>query len=95
MNRRSEELALKKELIRLRLNSHRLEIAADMATLRNPLRNAAISGSVLRLLRSHPILVTGTSALLTRVPRLGLLIKLAGAALAAWQVAQFIRALRR
>lgn len=91
----SENLALKKELLRLRLDAHRLEIATDIAALRNPLRSAAIGGSLVRLLRSHPILVSGASALLSRVPKLGFAIKVAAAGMAIWQLIKLINAFRR
>lgn len=88
-------LALKKELLLLRLEQHRLEIESDIHTLKNPMRNVAIGGSLLKLLRSHPIIMTGASALIARVPRLGLLIKLAGAGIAIWQVLQLARSFKR
>jgi hypothetical protein len=91
----SHHLALKKQLLLLRLESHRLEIEADMHALRNPVRNIAIGGGLLKLLRSHPIIVTAASALVARVPRLGLLIKLVGAGLAVWQGVQMAREWKR
>jgi hypothetical protein len=95
MSRSPENLLLRKQLLLLRLESHRLEIEADLHALRNPARNVVIGGSLLKLLRSHPILVTGASALLARVPRLGLLVKLVGAGVAVWQVIVLIRTWKR
>jgi hypothetical protein len=88
---KSEELALRKELLALRLEANRLEIASELATLRHPLRNAAIGASVLKLLRSHPIIVTGASALIARIPRLGLVAKLGAGLIAAWQALKLYR----
>jgi hypothetical protein len=95
MSRSSEQLALKKQLLLLRLESHRLEIEADVYALKNPVRNIAIGGGLLKLLRSHPILMTGASAILARIPRLGLLVKLIGAGMAVWQTMQMVRAWKR
>jgi len=90
-----EQLALRKELLCLRLEGHRLEIASELAILRNPLRNAAIGASVLKLLRSHPIIITGVSALIARMPRLGLVATLGTGLIAAWQVLKLYRVWRR
>lgn len=87
----TENLALKKQLLLLRLESHRLEIEADVQALKNPMRNVAVGGSLIKLLRSHPILMTGVSAIISRVPRLGLLIKIVGAGMAVWQLLQVLR----
>jgi hypothetical protein len=95
MSRSSEQLTLKKQLLLLRLESHRLEIEADVYALKNPVRNIAIGGGLLKLLRSHPILMTGASAILARIPRLGLLVKLIGAGMAVWQTMQMVRAWKR
>jgi hypothetical protein len=85
VSRKSEELELRKELLSLRLEAHRLDIASGIATLKNPLRNAAVGAGILRLLRTHPIIITGASALIARMPRLGFIAKLGAGALAAWQ----------
>ncbi len=87
--------ALRKQLLLLRLESHRLEIEADVHALKNPVRHIAIGGGLLKLLRSHPILMTGASAILARIPRLGLLVKLIGAGMAVWQTMQMVRAWKR
>jgi hypothetical protein len=91
----SHQLTLKKQLLLLRLESYRLEIEADVHALKNPVRNIAIGGGFLKILRSHPIILTIASALVARVPRLGLLIKLAGAGLAVWQGVQMVREWKR
>jgi hypothetical protein len=95
VSRKSEELALRRELVSLRLEAHRLEIATGIATLRNPLRNAAIGASILKLLRTHPIIITGASAMLARMPRLGLIARLGAGALAAWQALKLLRRWRK
>jgi hypothetical protein len=95
VSRKSEELALRRELVSLRLEAHRLEIATGIATLRNPLRNAAIGASILKLLRTHPIIITGASAMLARMPRLGLIARLGAGALAAWQALKLVRRWRK
>ena len=95
MSERSQDLALRKELVLLRLEAHRLEIATGIATLRSPLRNAAIGASILRLLRTHPVIITGASALVSRVPRLGFVAKLGAGLLAAWQTIRLYRLWRR
>lgn len=87
----SEQLALRKELLRLQLETHRLELEADVETLRHPLRKAAIGASVLQLLRTHPVFVTAAGALLTRIPRLGFAAKVAAGCVAAWQAIKLIR----
>jgi hypothetical protein len=92
---KSDDLALRKELLCLRLEAHRLEIVSELATLRSPLRNAAIGASVLKLLRSHPIIVTGLSALIARMPRLGLVAKLGAGLIAAWQALKLYRLWRK
>jgi threonine/homoserine/homoserine lactone efflux protein len=94
MNSKSHQLALRKQLLLLKLQSHRMEIDIDMAALRNPMRNAAIGGGVFQLLRAHPIFISAASALLTRIPKLGLIVKLAGAALGGWQFYKMLRAWR-
>ena len=91
MSGKSEELALRRELLSLRLEAHRLEIASGIATLKNPLRNAAIGAGIFKLLRTHPIIITGASALIARVPRLGLVVKLGASLLAAWQALRLYR----
>lgn len=90
-----EPLALQKQLLQMRLEQYRLEIESDIHTLKNPMRHVAVGGSLLKLIRSHPIIMTGASALIARVPRLGLLIKIAAAGIAAWQVVQLIRSFKR
>ena len=95
MSGKSNELALRKELVSLRLEAHRLEIATGIATLRNPVRNAAIGASILKLLRTHPILITGASALVARVPKLGFVAKIGAGLLAAWQAVKLYRLWRR
>jgi hypothetical protein len=95
MSEKAEQLALHKNLLRLQLAAHRMELEADMATLRDPLRKAAIGGSVLHLLRSHPIFVTAAGALVSRVPHLGFTAKLVAAGVAGWQAVKLFRAWRR
>ena len=95
MSTKAEQLALRKELLRLRLEAHRRELEADMATLRNPLRKAAIGAGVLGLLRSHPVFVTAAGALISRVPRLGFAAKLAAGCVAVWQAVKLFRFWRR
>jgi hypothetical protein len=85
MNAKYEQLELHKRLLQLELEEHRLELAADLATLRNPLRKAAIGTSVLDLLRKHPVLLTTAGALLARIPRLGFAAKVAAGSVAVWQ----------
>jgi hypothetical protein len=95
MSEKAEQLALHKNLLLLQLAAHRMELEADMATLRDPLRKAAIGGSVLHLLRSHPIFITAAGALVSRVPRLGFVAKLMAGCLAGWQAVKLFRAWRR
>lgn len=95
MSRKAEELALRKELLRLRLEANRLEIQAGVSMLRSPLRNVAIGASVLKLLRSHPILVTSIGALVARTPKLAFIARLGAACLAVWQAARLYRFWRR
>jgi hypothetical protein len=95
MSGKTEQLAMHKNLLRLQLAAHRMELEADIATLRDPLRKAAIGGSVLHLLRSHPIFVTAAGALISRVPRLGLTAKLVAACVAGWEAVRLFRAWRR
>jgi hypothetical protein len=95
MSSKSEKLASRKESLRLQLEAHRLELGADVETLRNPLRKAAFGAGVLKLLRTHPVIVTAAGALLTRIPQLGLAVKVAAGSIAAWQVFRFFRSRRR
>jgi hypothetical protein len=95
VSRKAEELALRKELLRLRLEANRLEIEAGVTVLRSPMRNAAIGASVLKLLRSHPIIVTGLSALVARAPKLAFVARLGAGCLAAWQAVKLYRFWRR
>ena len=95
MSSKQDQLAVRKEFLRLQLETHRLELGADVETLRNPLRKAAIGVSVVQLLRSHPVIVTAAGALLTRIPRLNFAVKLAAGGVAAWQAFRFFRSRRR
>lgn len=95
MSRKTEDLALRKELLRLRLEAHRLEIETGILVLRNPVRNVAIGTSLLKLLRSHPIITTGAGALLARVPRLALIARVVAGGVAAFQAVQWFRYWRR
>jgi hypothetical protein len=94
MTTKSEQLALHKDLLRLQLEAHRMDLELDIATLRNPLRKAAIGTGVLGLLRSHPIFLSAAGALISRVPRLGFAAKLAAAGVAAWQAYKLYRSWR-
>jgi hypothetical protein len=85
MSAKYEQLELHKRLLQLQLEEHRLELGADLATLRNPMRKAAIGTGVLALLRRHPILVTTAGALLAKIPRLGFAAKIAAGSVAVWQ----------
>jgi hypothetical protein len=95
MKSKPGSLEMRKALLRLQLEARRLELEADVDTLRNPLRKAAIGAGVLQLLRTHPVIVTAAGALLTRIPRLGFAIKLAAGGVAAWQVFRLFRSRRR
>jgi hypothetical protein len=92
---KSKQLTLHKELLRLQLEAHRMELSADIATLRDPLRKATIGTGVLGLLRSHPIFLTAAGALISKIPRLGFAAKLAAGCVAAWQAYRLYRSLHR
>jgi hypothetical protein len=85
MSAKYEQLELHKRLLQLQLEEHRLELSADLATLRNPLRKAAIGTGMLALLRKHPVLLTTAGAMLAKIPRLGFAAKAAGVSVAVWQ----------
>jgi hypothetical protein len=85
MSAKYEQLELHKRLLKLELEEHRLDLSADLANLRNPLRKAAIGGGVLDLLRKHPVLLTTAGAILAKIPRLGFAARAAGLAVAMWQ----------
>jgi hypothetical protein len=85
MSGKSEQLELHKRLLKLQLEEHRLELSADLANLRNPMRKAVIGSGVLDLLRKHPVLLTTAGAMLAKMPRLGFAARAAGLAVAVWQ----------
>jgi hypothetical protein len=85
MNAKYQQLELHKRLLQLQLEEQRLELTADLATLRHPLRKAAIGTSVLSLLRKHPVLITTAGAMLAKIPRLGFAAQVAGVSVAVWQ----------
>jgi hypothetical protein len=85
MSAKSEHLELHKRLLKLQLEEYRLELSADLANMRNPLRKAAIGTGVLDLLRKHPVLLTTAGAIVAKIPRLGFIARAAGIGVAVWQ----------
>ena len=91
---RLTELELRKEILRLKAETHRLEIEQEVDRLGHGLRGLASGLNAVRLLHKHPLAVSAAGALVTRLGPSRLL-KLAAVAAAAWfafRVAQASRA---
>jgi hypothetical protein len=91
MSMKSDQLELHKRLLQLQLEEHRLELSADLANLRNPLRKVTIGTGVLDLLRKHPVLLTTAGAALAKMPRLGFAARGAALAVALWQAVKLFQ----
>jgi hypothetical protein len=93
MNRRLQELALRKEILGLKAEAYRLELELGVRNLGQSLHGVSSAWKATDVLRNHPYLVSAAGALLSRigVGRIARMGMIAGGAWFAYQVAQSAR----
>jgi hypothetical protein len=90
---RLKELELRKEILSLKAETHRLEMEHQVERLASSFRGIASGFRVTRLLRNHPLLASAAGTLAARIGPVRLL-KLAAVAAAGWFAYKVARASR-
>jgi hypothetical protein len=85
-----DERALRKRLLRLEAETHRLEIASTLQELRRPMTHLRHAPALLGLLGSNNRVMDSVTDFLA-AKRLGWIVKAVPLALAGWRIANLIR----
>lgn len=92
-SRKLHELSLRKEILRLKADTYRLEIEQALGRLRQPASRLETGARIAGLLRRNPAIVSAATALAARV-HWGRAFKWALVGVAAWQGFRFVMAVR-